>query len=154
MRTFTILILSLFLFSHAAAQPKATLKSFPTNFSSSDFDNLKKWNGEIIAFDGIIIQEKTSRNNTPFYLIELGENKCIWTILMFENKANTIGDNVRVVGYLTRVKDKRPEESYLDNEKFIIIAFGLVDFKNKNFLFLDEAQDQKKEWIDGKIPTQ
>jgi hypothetical protein len=154
MRTFTILILSLFLFSLATAQTKATLKSFPTNFSTSDFENLKKWNGEIIAFDGIIRKKEKSRNNTPFYLLELGENKSIWTTLMFKNKANKIGDSIRVVGYLSEIKDKRLEESYLDNEKFMVIAFGLVDFKSENFLFLGGAQIQKKEWIDGKIPTQ
>ncbi|WP_327019019.1 hypothetical protein [Croceibacter atlanticus] len=154
MRTFSILIFTLFVFSVATAQTKATLKSFPTNFSTSEYENLKKWNGKIIAFDGIIRQEKISRNNTPFYLLELGENKSIWTTLMFKNKANKTGDSIRVVGYLTKIKDKRPEESYLDDENFMVIAFGLVDFKNENFLFLGGAQIQKKEWIDGKIPTQ
>jgi len=30
---------------------------------------------------------------------------------------------------------------------------GLVDFKNSNFLFLSGAEIQKKEWIEGKIPS-
>ncbi|WNH08817.1 hypothetical protein [Thalassobellus suaedae] len=154
MRTLSNLILSLFMISLSTAQTKATLKSFPTNFSTTEFENLKKWNGEIIAFDGIIRQEKLSRNNTPFYFLELGENKNIWTTLMFKNKKNKVGDSIRVVGYLTKIKDKRPEENYLDNEKFMVIAFGLVDFENDNFLFLGGAKLQKKEWIDGKIPTQ
>ena len=58
------------------------------------------------------------------------------------------------MGYLTKVKDLRPEENYLTGEKLIVIAFGLVDFENENFLFLGGAEKQKKEWINGKIPTQ
>lgn len=154
MKTSILLILSFFIISKVTAQTKATPKSFPTNFSSSDFANLKKRNGDIIAFDGIIRQQKLSRNNTPFYFLELEGNKKIWTTLMFKNKTNKIGDRIRVVGYLTKKKDKKPEESYLDNEKFMVIAFGLVDFKNENFLFLGGAYLQKKEWIDGRIPTQ
>ena len=73
---------------------------------------------------------------------------------MFKNKANQIGDKIRVVGYLTKIKDRKPEETYLNDEKFMVIAFGLVDFQNENFLFLGDAYIQKKQWLDGKIPTQ
>jgi len=140
--------------SGATAQTKVTPKSFPTNFSSSDLENLKKLNGEIIAFDGIIRQHKLSRNNTPVYFLELDENRNIWTTLMFNNEANKIGDTIRVVGYLTKIKDKKPKENYFDNEKYMVIAFGLVDFGNEKYLFLGGADSQKKEWTDGKIPTQ
>ena len=140
--------------SCASAQTKVTPKSFPTNFISSDFENLNKINGNIIAFDGTIKLEELSRNNTPFYYLELEEGKSIWTTLMFKNEKNKIGDKIRVVGYLTKIKDLRPEETYLKDEKFMVIAFGLVDFEYENFLFLGGADLQKKEWIDGKIPTQ
>ena len=154
MKVFRIFILSIILTSCVSAQTKATSKSFPTNFSISDFENLEKLNGDIIAFDGIIKQEKLSRNNTPFYFLELEKEKGIWTTLMFKNDKNKIGDEIRVVGYLTTVKDLRPEENYLDGEKFMVIAFGLVDFVKEDFLFLGGADIQKKEWIEGKIPTQ
>ncbi|PRX54612.1 hypothetical protein [Flagellimonas meridianipacifica] len=154
MRVLKILILSIIMTSCVSAQTKVTPKSFPTNFSTSDFENLKKLNGDIIAFDGTIKQEKLSRNNTPFYYLELGEEKGIWTTLMFKNDKNEIGDQIRVVGYLTKVKDLRPEENYLNGEKFMVIAFGLVDYETENFLFLGGAEKQKKEWINGKIPTQ
>jgi hypothetical protein len=154
MKVLRILILSIILTSYASAQTKVTPNSFPINFFSSDFENLKKLNGDIIAFDGKIKQEKLSRNNTPFYYLELREGKGIWTTLMFKNEKNEIDDQIRVVGYLTKIKDLRPNENYLKGEKFMVIAFGLVDFKNDNFLFLGGADIQKKEWIDGKIPTQ
>jgi hypothetical protein len=140
--------------SCSVAQTKDTKKSFPTNFSDLDFNNLETRDGDMIAFDGIITQKKNSRNNTPFYLLELGDSKRIWTVLMFKNEANKIGDQVRVVGYLTQVKDKKQEEDYLGNDKYMVIAMGLVDLKNENFLFLDGAYKQRQQWVDGKIPTQ
>ncbi|NQX85122.1 MAG: hypothetical protein HRT67_04355 [Flavobacteriaceae bacterium] len=154
MKALQVLILTIILTSYVSAQTKVTTESFPTNFSTSDFENLKKLNGDIIAFDGTIKKEMLSRNNTPFYYLELGEEKGIWTTLMFKNDKNEIGDQIRVVGYLNKVKDLRPEENYLNGEKFMVIAFGLVDFKTENFLFLGGADIQKKEWIEGKIPTQ
>ena len=54
---------------------KLRLNRFQRIFSISDFENLKKLNGDIIAFDGTIKQEKLSRNNTPFYYLELEKKK-------------------------------------------------------------------------------
>ena len=73
---------------------------------------------------------------------------------MFQNDANKINDSIRVVGYLRKTNDKRPEEKFLNDYKFMVLAFGLVDFKNSSFLFLSGADMQKKEWMDGKIPSQ
>jgi|GEM_PF-6451565 len=71
---------------------------------------------------------------------------------MFKNEANKIGDKVRVVGYLSPNEPNEDEKKYLDG-KYMVIAFGLVDFTNSNFLFLGGAAQQKQEWIDGKIPS-
>ncbi len=139
-----------FLFS----QNKVTPKSFPTNFSNSEFEKLDSIGDQIIAFDGVIKEKKISRHNTPFYLLELGKNKRIWTLILFKNDKNKINDKIRVVGYLTDIhrKDIREDETYLKNEKYIVIAMGLVDFKNENFLFVGGAKKQRKDWIKGKIP--
>lgn len=72
---------------------------------------------------------------------------------MFKNEANKVNDTVRVVGYLRKTNDKRPDESFLNDHVFMVLAFGLVDFKNSNFLFLKGADIQKREWMNGKIPT-
>ena len=128
--------------------------AFPTNIDSASFHLLKKYHGDIIAFDGQIKEIKNSRNNTPFYKLDLGDNRILWTALMFQNDVNKINESIRVVGYLRKTNDKRPEEKFLNDYKFMVLAFGLVDFKNSNFLFLSGADMQKKEWMDGKIPSQ
>ena len=71
---------------------------------------------------------------------------------MFKNEANKIGDKISVVGYLRPAEPNEIEKNYLVG-KYIVIAFGLIDFENSNFLFLGGAEQQRQEWIDGEIPS-
>lgn len=129
----------------------ATKKSFPTNFNQNQFLMMTQFEGKEIAFDGIIEDIKNSRNNTPFYKIRLGEDEHLWTVLMFDNNKNKIGDTVRVLGKLRQTNDLNEEEKkYLDGD-YMVIASGLVDFKNAHFLFFDGADQQKNAWLEGRI---
>ncbi len=150
---FFFIISSITLFGQNSLQAtKATEKSFPTNLSSENIKTLKEFEGKIVAFDGTIEKIENSRNNTPFYNLKISDNAHLWTIFMFKNETNKIGDTIRVVGYLNRIEPNENEKKFLDGD-YMAIAFGLVDFKNLNFLFLSSARRQKQEWIDGKIPS-
>ena len=155
-KIFTFILITLFsanIFSqNKLSKTKANKKSFPTNINAENFNKLENFDGEIISYDGIIEKIENSRNNTPFYKLKIEESKYLWTVLMFKNDKNVIGDKIRVVGYLRPSKPNDIEKKYL-NEKFMVLSFGLVDFKNSNFLFLEGAEIQKKEWINGKIPS-
>lgn len=129
----------------------ATKKSFPVNFNQDQFLTLSQFDGKVIAFDGIIEDIKNSRHNTPFYKIRLGEDEYLWTVLMVGNEKNKIGDTIRVLGKLRQTTDANQEEKeYLDGD-YMVIASGLVDFKNAHFLFFDGADHQKNAWLDGRI---
>ena len=155
-KTLTILLLTfsvLNLFGQNNSPPtKANEKSFPTNIQEGSIKELKKFDGKVVAFNGIIEKIENSRNNTPFYKLKISDNNFLWTVLMFKNDSNKIGDEVRVVGYLGPAEPNETEKKYLEG-KFMVIAFGLIDFVNSNFLFLGSAGQQKQEWIDGKIPS-
>ena len=97
-------------------------------WSYTSIKKLKKFNGKIVAFDGIIEQIETSRNNTPFYKLKIGENNYLWTILMFKNDKNIIGDKIRVVGYLRPSAPNETERKYLDG-KYMVISFGAEGLK-------------------------
>jgi len=125
-----------------SATTKPTAKSFPTNIQKGSERELDKFDGKVVAFDGTIEKIENSRNNTPFYKLKIEEDNYLWTVLMFENDANKIGDKVRVVGYLGPNEPNEDEKKYLDG-KYMVIAFGLVDFTNSNFLFLGGAEQQK-----------
>ncbi len=131
---------------------KPTDKSFPTNIHEGSEKELSKVDGKIVAFNGTIEKIENSRNNTPFYKLKITDGNYLWTVLMFKNEANKIGDKVRVVGYLRPNEPNEDEKKYLDG-KYMVIAFGLIDFNNSSFLFLEGAGQQKQEWLDGKIPS-
>lgn len=153
MKAFLFFILFLKLVLTSIAQNDITPVSFPTNFSSSDFEKIKKRQGDIIAFDGVIREHKASPKNTPIYFLELDENKKIWTALMFENKINKIGDSIRVIGTLEKIKDIGLLGRYLDNEKYIVVIFGLVDLVNDNIVILPGTDNLINEWINGTVPS-
>jgi hypothetical protein len=157
MKTLLSIILLIFSVTNLLGQsnlPKtnANEQSFPTNIQEGSINELEKFDGKVIAFNGTIEKIENSRNNTPFYRLKISENNYLWTVLMFKNEANKIGDKVRVVGYLNPAQPNKTEKQYLDG-KFMVIAFGLIDFENSNFLFLGGAAKQKQEWLDGKIPS-
>lgn len=131
--------------------PNTNSKSFPKNFSEVNFKELYSLQEQIIAFDGVIEEIREGESNTPSYLLRIGEDKQLWTVLMFDNERNKKGDTIRVVGYVSEIKKKKHETDYL-NGRYMVIVFGLVDFKNSNFLFAHGAEKQKKEWVEGKIP--
>jgi len=132
--------------------PTTNAKSFPTNVQNGSIKELKKFDGKVIAYDGTIEKIENSRNNTPFYKLKISTDNYLWTVLMFKNETNKVGDKVRVVGYLKPAEPNEAEKQYLDT-KYMVIAFGLVDFENSNFLFLGSAKQQKQEWINGEIPS-
>ena len=148
---FIFLALDLFGQSNLATT-RPSDKSFPTNITVDNFKTIDQFDGKVVAFDGVIEKIENSRNNTPFYKLKISDNSYLWTALMFNNEANKIGDNIRVVGYLGLAEPNQIEKKYLDG-KYMVIAFGLVDFNSSNFLFLGGAGRQKQEWIDGKIPS-
>jgi hypothetical protein len=125
-------------------------KSFPTNIQIGSIEELKKFDGKIIAYDGTIEKIENSRNNTPFYKLKISVDNYLWTVLMFKNEVNKVGDKVRIVGYLLPSEPNEAEKQYLDT-KYMVIAFGLLDFENSNLLMTEGKQ--KQEWMDGKIPS-
>ncbi|MBS2101158.1 hypothetical protein [Carboxylicivirga linearis] len=151
-KSLLIILLTLsFLELSAQNTTEITEKSFPTNINQDNFKYLEKYKGKVIAYDGQIEKTVNSRNNTPFYKLKVGPKKYIWTVLMFNNKSNKVGDKIRVVGYLNLAEPDEKEKEFLDTE-YMVIAFGLVDLEKSNFLFLGGAEKQKQDWINGLIP--
>ena len=125
---------------------------YPTNFSASDLENLEERTGTVLVYDGTIRQKEVSRNNTPAYLIDLGNQTELWSVLMFDNQLNQVGDSVRLVGYLVDNEDRRPDETYFGTHQKIVITFGMIDLKTSQLSFVRGADKQKAEWANGQIP--
>ena len=125
---------------------------YPKNFGSEDFENLDERTGSLIAFDGQIVKKENSRNNTPAYLLSLDTDYEIWAILMYDNNLNSIGDSVRLLGYLTDIEDPKPEEDYFSGYEKVVIAMGMIDLSSSKLFFLQGADIQKNQWANGEIP--
>ena len=131
---------------------QVTDKSFPTNFDEKSLKKAEKLIGEIIAYDGVIKEIKTSRNNTPFYKIDLGNNEILWTVLMFENSENKVGDKIRLIGYLNKIETVQENENYLEGYDYMVISLGLVDLEKGNYFFTGAGSKQKEQWLNDQIP--
>lgn len=129
-------------------------KSFPTNFEAKDFTNIDKWVNKIVAFDGDIIRTERSRQNTPYFEIKI-ENKNIWVVSMINTGFEKVNSKVRIIGYLIEIdtNDNKFERN-IHNEKYHVLAFGILDLKSKNLTYFPGAEQQIKEWIHGKIPIE
>lgn len=148
----SILLIPLLLFVSSISFTQVTEKSFPTNFNSKTFKKPDKYVSEIIAYDGTIKEIQTSKNNTPFYKIDLGNNKILWTVLMFANPENKVGDKIRLIGYLNKIDHNLDSEKYLKSHDYMVIALGLVDFQKGNYFFVGAGSKQKEQWLSGQIP--
>jgi len=122
---------------------KTNIKSFPKNIYIGNDVELEKLDGKTVAFDGTIEQIEKSRNNTPFYKLKVSDSTHIWTVLMFDNKKNNIGDKIRVIGYLFQSEPNESEKKFLES-KCMVVSFGLVDFKNSFCIFPEKLTIQKQ----------
>jgi hypothetical protein len=132
---------------------KTDTKAFPTNFSDKDLKKINKWNEKIIAFDGEVVRVETSRRNTPYYEMKLGE-KTIWVISMVDSGFEKKGNKVRVVGYLIPIdKSDNKYERQFHNQDYHVLVFGIVDLATEKLSYFPGSEMQMKQWINGQIPS-
>ncbi|SHM82759.1 hypothetical protein [Polaribacter sp. KT 15] len=129
------------------------IKSFPINFTEKKWKKIKRWKNEIIALEGEVIEIRESRQKTPYSKLKIGEKE-IWVISMIDSKFEKVGNKLRVVGYLFEIAENDSQfERKIHNEKYHILAFGILNTKNKKLAYFPGSENQIKEWINGKIPT-
>ena len=129
------------------------LKSFPTNFTERKWKRIKKWKNKIIALEGEIVEVRQSIRNTPYSKLKIGEKE-IWVISMVDSKFEKVGEKLKFVGYLFEISENDNKfEREIHNEKYHILAFGILNVENKELAYFPGSENQIKEWINGKIPT-
>ena len=126
--------------------------SFPTNFSGKDIKKIKRWEGRVIAFDAEIGRVEKSRRNTPYYQVSLG-SKTLWVASMIDSGYERVGNKVRVVGYSMLISKDEYERKF-HNDDFHVLVFGLVDLTSKQLAYFPGSEQQMKEWMNGKIPSE
>src|SRR5690606_9969345 len=126
-------------------------KAFPTNFNEQDFKKIKKWKKKIIALEGTVVQVETSSKNTPYSKLRIGNEK-IWVVSMINSGFEKVGNKIKIVGYLIPVKNN-DYESKFNQDKYQILAFGILDLNTNQLKYFPGSELQMKEWKNGKIPS-
>lgn len=128
-----------------------TEKAFPINFNENDYNNIKKWKNKIIALEGKVVQLETSNKKTPYIKLKIGSEK-IWVISMIDYDFKKVGNSLKILGYLIPL-EKNAYERKFNQDKYQILAFGILDLKTKELAYFPGSEIQMKEWKNGKIPS-
>ena len=123
----------------------------PINFVGKDLGRIKKLNGEIVAFNGLVTKVYFAHNNKPYYEVKLEGGNTIWIASLVNSGYEKEGKFLRVLGYVSEVKNDEFAKKY-NNTGYHILVFGVIDIGTKQMAMLPGSELQIKEWIKGKIP--
>lgn len=124
----------------------------PTNFDGKDLKRIKKRDGEIIAFNGLVTQVYTAHNDKPYYEVKLEGGNTIWIASLVKSGYEVKDNIIRILGYVAKVENDEIAEKY-NKTDYHILAFCIIDMKTKQIAMLPGSELQIKEWMNGKIPT-
>lgn len=124
----------------------------PTNFEGKDLKKIKKLNGDIIAFNGLITEVHKAHNDKPYYQVKLEGGNTIWIASLVKSGYEKEGKILRILGYVSEVENDDKFAKKYNNTKYHILAFCVIDMESKQMAMLPGSELQIKEWISGKIP--
>ena len=137
-------------------------KNFPTNVDGSIVDSiynyknnnrLKELEGKFYAFDAKIIEIHKAHKGKPYYQVEFTNGNRIWIASLIKSGYEKEGKYLRILGILSQISNDDKIASKYNETKFHILLFALVDIESKQASMLPAAEEQGKEWMNGKIPN-
>jgi len=123
----------------------------PTNFESKDLKKMGKWNGEIVAFNGLVTTVNIAHNDKPYYQVKLEGGKTIWVASLVKSGYEKEGAILRLLGYVSEVGNDEVAKKYNDSD-FHILAFCVIEIDSKQMAMMPGSELQVKEWMNGTIP--
>ncbi|HTO16104.1 MAG TPA: hypothetical protein VLZ83_10045 [Edaphocola sp.] len=123
----------------------------PTNFTAKDLKNIKKLDGEIIAFNGLVTKVHSAHNDKPYYEVKLEGGNTIWIASLVNSGYEKEGKIIRLLGYISKVENDEVVKKY-NKTNYHILAFCIIDLNSKQMAMLPGSELQVKEWMNGKIP--
>ena len=124
----------------------------PTNFKGKDLKKIKKRDGEIIAFNGLVTRVYTAHNDKPYYEVKLEGGNTIWIASLVKSGYEVKGNIIRILGYVAQVENDEFAKKY-NKTDYHILAFCLIDMSSKQMSIVPGSELQVKEWMNGIIPS-
>jgi hypothetical protein len=135
--------------------------NFPTNVDGSIVDTIntyinknriKELEGKFYAFDAKIIEVHKAHQGKPYYQVEFVNGNRIWIASLIKSGYEKEGKYLRILGILSEISEDDKIANKYNETKFHILLFALVDIESKQASMLPAAEEQGKEWMNGKIP--
>lgn len=123
----------------------------PVNFTGKDLKIIKKLEGKIIAFNGLVTKVHFAYNSKPYYQVKLEGGNTIWIASLINSGYEKEGKIIRLLGYVSNVGDDAIAKKYNETD-YHILAFAILDLENKKMSLMPGSELQVKEWINGTIP--
>lgn len=123
----------------------------PTNFDSKNLREIKKLNGEIVAFNGLVTKVHTTHNDKPYYQVKLEGGKTIWIASIVKSGYEKEGNILRLLGYVSKVGNDQIAKKHNDSD-FHILAFCVIEMDTNQMAMMPGSELQVKEWMNGTIP--
>src|SRR5690606_35530723 len=136
-------------------------KNFPINTDGSIVDTInvyknknriKELEGKFFAFDAKIIEIHKAHQGKPYYLVEFTNGNRIWIASLIKSGYEKEGNVLRILGILSQINEDDKIANKYNDTKYHILLFALVDIESKQASMLPAAEEQGKEWMNGKIP--
>lgn len=119
--------------------------------TGSDIINLKKRNGEIIAFNGLVSEVYSAHNGKPYYQVKLEGGNTIWIASLVNSGYEKERKIIRILGYVAEVGNDETAKKY-NQTAYHIYAFCVIAMDSKQMAILPGTELQVKEWMNGTIP--
>lgn len=123
----------------------------PTNFSGKQLKKINKFDGEIIAFNGLVTKVHSAHNDKPYYEVKLEGGNTIWIASLVKSGFEKKGKIIRILGYVSKVGDDKIAKKY-NKTDYHVLAFCVIDIDSKQMSILPGSDLQVKEWMNGTIP--
>lgn len=123
----------------------------PTNFESKDLEKIEEFDGEIVAFNGLVTEVHSSYNDKPYYQVKLEGGETIWIASLLKSGYEIEGKILRLLGYVSKVEDDEIAKKY-NQTAYHVLVFCVVELDSKQIAMLPGSELQVKEWISGRIP--
>jgi hypothetical protein len=127
------------------------INPFPTNFTGKDLKKIKKLDGEIIAFNGLVTKVYSGYNDKPYYEVKLEGGNTVWIASLVNSGYEKEGKIIRLLGYVSKVENDEVAKKY-NKTDYHILVFCVIDMYSKQMAMMLGSELQVKEWMNGKIP--
>lgn len=123
----------------------------PTNFTGKDLKKIKKLNGKIVAFNGLVTEVHSAHNDKPYYQVKLEGGKTIWIASLLNSGYEEEGQILRILGYVSEVNNDEIAKTHNETD-YHILAFCVIEMDGQQMAMMPGSEFQVKEWMKGTIP--